>query len=232
MTSRLCAAAGLAILLGVAPAAGQVTFVPDQTPSVSVEGHGSITERPDTAVVAFGIYGLNQDLRTAKSAVDAAVARMIKLADTLGMDRKDISSTLLNVTPHYSEDTNHKFLGYEVTRSVDVTLRDLTKLDELTDGAVQAGANRDFNISLKLSNAAALRERAVALAVEDAKAQGLRMASAFGMRLGPVRSISPGSRGVSSATGSIYSRGLGEGTFLPSGITITADVSVRFVLVP
>jgi uncharacterized protein YggE len=225
-------AAAIAILMGSAAVSAQVTFVPDQTPRITVDGRGSLTERPDMAGVSFGVYGLNQDLHTAKSGVDAAIGRLLKVADALGVDKKDVTASSLYVGPHYTDDTSHTFLGYEVIRAVDITLRDLARLEELIDSAIRAGANRDFIISLKASGEGALRERATMLAVEDAKAQAARIAGAFGMKLGAVRTISPGSRSVSSFAATSVSRGVGTGTFLPSSITVAAEVSVTFMLVP
>ena len=211
----------LLTLSGAAALHAQVTFVPDQTPRITVDGHAAITERPDVAVVSFGVYALNQDLRTAKASVDAAIGRLIKLAETLHIDTKDVSASSLNVASHYSEEKMPKFVGYEVTRIAEITLRDLARLDELIDGAIQAGANRDFNISLKVSTEAALRERAVMLALEDAKTRAARMAGAVGLKLGAVRSISPGSRSTSAFSVGSLARGIGAGTYLPSSITIT-----------
>jgi uncharacterized protein len=232
MVRKQAVSATLAILLGSATLTAQVTFVPDQTPRVSVDGQASITARPDLAFVSFGVYGLNEDLQTARAGADAAVGRLLKVAEDLKIERDDIAASSLNVEPNYSDDRPHKFLGYGVTRSVNITPRDLARLEDLIDGAVKAGANQDFNIALEVADAAALRERATMLALEDAKKQAARIAAVFGMKLGPVRSISPGSRGVSNASGRTFYAGIPHGTFLPSSVTISADESVTFVLLP
>ena len=76
-----------------------------------------------------------------------------------------------------------------MTRSVTVVLKQLESLDLLLDGAVQAGANRDFDIELTSSRADELKPEATAQALADARAQANAAAEQLGVKVVSVRSI-------------------------------------------
>jgi uncharacterized protein YggE len=211
-------------------AQAQFIFAPDTTRRVSVTGTGSVEVQPDIGSVSLGVLISDADLGAAKRAADQAVQRLLSIAERLGIAPSDLSSTILDISPWYSESEVREFLGYEVSRGVTVTLRDLSKLDELIDSAIAAGANREFFVVLKSSRERELRSEAVELAIADAKAQAEQLAKGFGAILGPVRSIGPGDRRTSSATAAALS--YGSGSFRPGTIRIEAEVSVTYTLEP
>jgi len=222
----------ISIFVAVASSA-QITLYPDPSPKLSVTGHGEVVAAPDMAVVSLGVYVLDKDLRKGKATSDVSVKRLLQVALALGAKGDDVVSSNLSIDPSYSEGKTREFLGYEISRSVEVTLRDLGKLDELVDQAIQSGANREFSVSLKSSQEAEFQRQAVALAVEDAKAQAARLASGFGVKLGTVRSISPGGeRGTTTYSASAAAISYGRGTFAPGTIRFHADVSASFLLEP
>jgi uncharacterized protein YggE len=231
LSARSAVTATLLALIGV-PVTAQVTFVPDPTPRITVTGTGAAMAQPDMATVSLGVYVLDRDLRKGKSSSDVILKRLLQLTQTLGIAPDDVSSSVLNIGPEYSEAKPPEFLGYEVSRSVTVTLRDLSKLDQLVDQAIEAGANREFNVSLTSSREQQLRQEAMTLAIDDAKAQAARLASGFGARLGPVRLINPGSGQAVRAAASAAFITYGHGTFAPGTIQFQADVSVTFLLEP
>lgn len=101
-------------------------------------------------------------------------------------------------------------------------------LERLLDGAVGAGANRDFDVDLRSSRATQLKTEALALALANAKARADFAAAKLGLRVGAVRNVSLDRPGdvVSSAVG--YSGSAAR--FLPGQIDVTAEASVTFVL--
>jgi uncharacterized protein len=208
-----------------------VSMYPDTGPQISVNGVGSIDVQPDIATVLLGVFAVDRDLAKAKAVADASVRRLLQLTESLAIATPDVLSSSLSIEPQYSEGPKREFIGYEVSRSVTVTLRDLALLDRLVDQAIQAGANREFDVTLKSSRERDLREQALTLAIEDAKTQAARLATGFGARLGPVRTIRPGDRGGTGlAVASIVVQGVG--TFRPGTLRFEATLSVTFSLLP
>jgi uncharacterized protein YggE len=137
-----------------------------------------------------------------------------------------------SVEPRYDPEHVTRLLGFEVTRSITVTLRDLAKLDALLDGAVQAGANRNFDVSVSTSQEERLRKEALQKALDDARVQASFAAERLGVRLGVVRSINLTSGGgtINTSVASAQTFGSPSAKFLPGVIRISASVSVDFTL--
>lgn len=217
-----------ALLAASLAQAQQLVLVPDPTPKITVDGSGVIFTAPDEAAVSLGVYILEKDLQKAKIASDEAMSRLLHVASELGLNPEEVSSSALNIEPQYSNESTPQFLGYEVSRSMDVTLNDLSKLDTLVDRAIKAGANRDFSITLRSSKEKELKEQALVLAAQDARRQAERIAGALGAKVGDVKNVGSASRGTSAAMASTLS--FGRGTFQAAKIRIEASLSVSFLL--
>ncbi|HEV8580006.1 MAG TPA: SIMPL domain-containing protein [Thermoanaerobaculia bacterium] len=218
----------LAVLSSTANA--QVTIVPDTSRLLMAGGKGIVITPPDMATVSLGVYVLDPDLRKAKSESDTVVKHLLQVMTDLGLPADDVSSSAISIEPQYTDEKQPVFRGYEVSRTIEVILRDLAKLDTLIDNSIQAGANREFAVTLQSSREKELREKALSMAIEDAKSQATRLASGFGVKLGPVRSIRPGSDYSGSRLAASTTISYGHGTFAPGTIRFEAEVSVTFLL--
>jgi len=138
--------------------------------------------------------------------------------------------TAVNIEPRYEDDRSGRLRGYEVTRSVTIVLSDLAKLDPFLDGAVQAGANHEFEVTLTSSRGEELRKQALMLALEDAKTQAQFAAGQLGARIGPVRSIDLNSERAGVLASARIAPGSPAARFLPGTIRITSQVLVVFSL--
>src|SRR5262249_23745275 len=126
----------------------QQLFKPDNARSISVTGHGSVTAVPDMATADVGVSVVDSDARKAKASVDAGVTRILSLARAQGVAETDLKTAAVNIWPRFDDNNRTHPREYEVSQSVTVVIRDLSKMDAFLDGAVQAGANRDFNVTL------------------------------------------------------------------------------------
>ncbi|HVR06701.1 MAG TPA: SIMPL domain-containing protein [Thermoanaerobaculia bacterium] len=228
---RKLALHSLTLLALPGAANAQLVIVPDTSRVVTAGGKATVVTSPDMATVSLGVYVLDRNLRSAKGASDKSVKGLLQMVADLGIAPEDISSAAVNIEPKYTEDKQPVFQGFEVSRTIEVTLRDLAKLDMLIDQSIQAGANRNFAVTLQSSHEKELREKALAMAIEDARSEAARLAAGFGVTLGPVRSIRPSldsSRTMASGATISY----GQGTFMPGTIRVEAEVSVTFLLDP
>lgn len=227
----LCAVAAtlmLSVVSSTSPADAQIAFIPDTSQRISVDGLGEASGQPDIATVSLGVYALEKDLEQAKDQVDGVMARLLDLAADLGVETADLKTSAVSVYPEYTQEDVPTFRGYEVTRSLTVELRDLTKLDELFDGAVKAGANRDFGVVIDSSQREELAREATRRAIQAAKRQAAEAAKQLGVTLAGVRSVTVNPPSVSTYSAASY--GPGEGFFLPGEVTVAEKVSVVFLL--
>ncbi len=74
-------------------------------------------------------------------------------------------------------------------RTVEVTLRQLDKLNGLLDGALKAGLNEIRSVSLGVAQPDAYKDKARKAAIDDAVHQAQELAAGFHSKLGPVYSV-------------------------------------------
>jgi uncharacterized protein YggE len=207
----------------------QVTIVPDTSRTIHVTGRSTVSASPDTATVELGVFADDASPKKAKAVVDQVIGRILVAARDLGVPETVVRTAAVNVEPRYADEQQTKMLGYEATRTITVVLRDITKLEALLDGAVAAGANRNFDVQLTSSKQEQLRQEALEVAVDAAKAQAQAIVQRLGARLGPVRSINL----EKAPTNVLYSAArvaANSARFLPGDIKVDAEVSLTFML--
>ena len=80
-------------------------------------------------------------------------------------------------------------LVYRVSNMLQVTLRDLGKVGEVLNKAVQAGANQAWGVSFEIEDEKPLAQQARGEAVANARKQASELAQLAGVRLGHIVSI-------------------------------------------
>jgi hypothetical protein len=189
MTRTVLAAAAAAIGLLAAPALAQVT--PPAT--VSATGEATVSVPPDLAQVDGGV---SSDARTAREAFDANNAAMGKVLLTLksaGIDEKDIQTSRLSLQPQSAPGRSGGppvIAGYRASNRVTIRVRDVTKVANVIDTLVGAGANDVGGINFIVSNASKLLDEAREQAIADARRKAEIYAKAAGVTLGTPVSIS------------------------------------------
>lgn len=175
---------------GALPLALQAAELP-AGPHVITSGTASVDATPDIATLVIEVSASAKDAAEAKTQVDGRVARYFDFLQKNGIEKKDISAANLSTQPEYDYlKTGESVLkGYRAIRQVQVTLRQLDKLNELLDGALKSGLNEIRSIELGVANPDAYREQARQKAIENATQQAASLAKGFKATLGPIYSI-------------------------------------------
>ena len=166
---------------------------------ISVSGTGRALAEPDTALLSMGVSVLADSAREAR---DRAAGHMNALLDSVkgnGIDDKDIHTTQFALNPEYSYPSNGTpvLRGYRLTNSVSVTVRDLDRVPEVIDEAVEAVGDpiQISGVTFTIEDPEALLAGARAKAMADAKAKAQQLAELGGVTLGRPIAINEGSTG-------------------------------------
>lgn len=160
-------------------------------PHVYVEGSAELEVEPDMMVFTLSIQTVDLDLAKAKADVDARSRLLIDTLKKFGVKADDIATTALNIRPEYDYRDNQRVLtGNNVSRQVDINLRDLKKYPALMKALVDAKVSETINTQLTLSDKKAVEEKVQTAAMEDARARASRLAKSQGQTLGVPWSIS------------------------------------------
>ena len=171
------------------------TMAPAAQPPVralNVSGMGQVTTKPDVAYINIGVHTEKPTASEATTQNNADAAAVIKAIKAAGIADEDIKTTNFNI---YQQTTNDPTTGvktssfYAVDNTVLVTVRDLTKLGNVLDASVKAGANTVNSIQFDLFDKTKALSEARAKAVKAARAEADELASAAGVTLGNIQSI-------------------------------------------
>lgn len=187
----------IAMLLAVClfPAAASAQEAP-KPGIVAVTGEGMASIVPDMAVVTLTV--LRQD-KTANAALDAnstAMTDVLAAMQTEGIENRDLQTSNFSINPQVvyprqedNKPTEPQIVGYQVSNTLTVRVRDLSKLGVILDKAVDLGVNQGGQI--RFTNAdpsdaiAEARKGAVADAINKAKT----LAEAASVELGRITEI-------------------------------------------
>jgi len=165
----------------------------DQPPSfISVTGEARISVPPDLAQIDAGVTSEAKTAREASDANNAAMGKVLQALKGAGIDEKDYQTSRLSLQPQYSSKTSSPaaITGYRASNRVTIRLRDVTKVANVIDTLVPAGANEIGGINFMVSQASKLLDDAREQAVADARRKAEIYAKAAGVTLGAPLSIS------------------------------------------
>jgi uncharacterized protein YggE len=160
--------------------------------AISVTGEASISVPPDLALVDAGVASDAKTAREASEANNNAMTKVLAALKAANVDPKDVQTSRLSLQPQYAPNRSgpSPVVGYRVSNRVTVRIRDVTKLANVIDTLVGAGANDIGNVSFEVSQASKLLDDAREKAVADARRKAEIYARAAGVTLGAPLSIS------------------------------------------
>lgn len=179
----------LAALVSLGTVSVQANELPNG-PHIVTSGTASVDAVPDVATLAIEVNVAAKDAASAKKQADDRVAQYLSFLEQNGVAKKDISSANLRTQPDYDYQNGKSILkGYRAVRTVEVTVRQLDKLNGLLDGALKAGLNEIRSVSLGVAQPEKYKDEARKAAIDDAIHQAQQLASGFKTKLGPVYSV-------------------------------------------
>ncbi len=224
-SARLCIVLGLGFA-GIALA---------DTPSgVYVTGRGEVTKEPDLARFTFEVVRQGTDATALKQDVDRVTGAVVTLAEKLGVKSDDLTAAVIQVRPEYRYLDGRSVLeGINVSRTVRVTLKDLRRYGEMTDGAIAAGVNQLQNVELDFADRTALEQQALDAAIDRAKDEAAHVAGRLGMKLGRVLEVQLQDTGGGAPIplGMAAAKVADATTFRPGSLRVERQVQVRYDLV-
>lgn len=182
---------------------------PGSFKSFSVSGEGKVVAVPDVGEFTFSV--LTQGGKDVGSLQTQNTEKMNKAIDFVkqnGVEAKDIKTQEYNISPQYQYYNcpynasvvkpcpPPEITGYTVTQSVQVKVRDFTKIGDILSGVVKNGANSVSQLSFTIDDPTSVQDTARAEAIKKAEAKAKSIADAAGFSLGQLLSIQEGTSPV------------------------------------
>jgi hypothetical protein len=207
--------------------------------SISAGADGKFEAAPDTAVIDFNISVQEENSRTAydRASQQAEQVRGILRANSIEPKTAQISSFSLQPVYDYKS-PKRKLMGYRVSASVSVKLKDFAKLPPILQALADANVSDTQSLSYVLEEMDNAKSRAVDDAYRKARQSADAVAKASGRTLGELNYASvdtfenmPVARpmGAQFKTMAMAAPAPTE-EFTPQTVTITAHVNALFNL--
>ena len=180
----------VAATLLAAPALAQ-TMPP---PAISVTGEANLSVAPDQAQIEGGVTSDAKTARDASEANNAAMGKVLLALKGAGIDEKDYQTSRLSLQPQFATpkvaERTPGIVSFRASNRVTVKIRDVTKVANVIDVLVGAGANDIGGINFTVTQASKVLDEAREKAIADARRKAEIYAKAAGVTLGEPISIS------------------------------------------
>jgi uncharacterized protein YggE len=197
--------------------------------TLSVVGTGSVTTKPDTARVSAGVTTQASNAAGAMAANADEMSKVIEALKRAGVASKDLQTEFVSVNPRY-DDNGQAIVGYSASNSVSAVVRELSKVGDVIDAAVAAGANNVSGPSLARDDQDKLYRDALEAAVVNAREKATALASAAGVSLGKIRSLNESPQSVGPVMFDALAARETATPIEPGTAEITASVRVVFAI--
>ncbi|MDQ3076640.1 MAG: SIMPL domain-containing protein [bacterium] len=221
-----------------------------ERPQITVLGTGEVTKVPDIAEFTFTVQ---EEGKTTKEAQDKATAKAnaaIAYLKESKIEDKDIKTIGYNVNPKYEYRTtaciagvpcvpgNQVLIGYEVSQSVQVKVRDTSVAGNVLSGIGNLSVSNVSGLNLTIDDKTELEREARQKAIDDAEAKARALAGDLNVRLVRITNFQETTNGIppiyygkeSVMNQTMDSRGAAApAPQLPGGEnTITSNVTITY----
>lgn len=167
--------------------------------TISVSAVGEVYARPDLALTSFSVVSEEKTAADALARNSESMNKIIEFLKTSGIEDKDLKTTTFRINPRYEwhkteippyPEGERVLVGYEVTQSLQVKIRDMLKIGALIEGATNAGATGVGSLEFTFDDEDEFKKQAREIAIDKAKIKAKELAQQLGVVLGRITNFS------------------------------------------
>lgn len=216
--------------------AGRVGVELTPRDTITITGEGKISSQPTLASVNLGLYSEGASVPTVQDQNAKKVNAIIAALKNMGISQDDMQTNGYSIQPRYDfTDGKTTIIGYSVSQSLTVKVRDLTKVGDVIAKAGELGSNQVNGVSFTIDDPSALQQQARTKAIEDARSKAEELAKTMNVSLVKIVTFSESS-GSAAPMPMYYDRtamaaaapAVTSPEIQPGELDITSNVSVTF----
>ena len=161
---------------------------------LSVSAEASAHRVPDVATLSTGVVTQAADANAAMRTNAQQMDKVMAAIRAAGIAERDIQTSGINLNPQYryAENQPPVITGYQASNTVNVKVRDLSKLGKVLDAFVEQGANQINGPSFEVDKPDEAYDEARVAAIRKAQARAQTYADALGLKVRRIISIGEG----------------------------------------
>lgn len=217
----------------------------DKLPTVKVTGTAEIQVVPDTATISFTVARKDKTVAVAKRQNDDVIARITETAKRFNIAATDVKTDYIRVRETTrrekikgsDDDYTDVHDGYQVSRSLVIKLRDISKFEAFLAALLDGGVDDVGSVAFTSSELRKYKDQARAQAVRAAREKAQAMAKELNQIVGKAVSIEETDvDGYRNPAANLSQNSLsidGDAdteTVSVGAISVKAQVAVRFLL--
>ena len=171
-----------------APSSPRNTNSSQQT-GIWVSGEGKVTVTPDLAILSLGVEAQADTVSQAQKQAATGMSAIMDTLITRGIESGDIQTQYYSIYPSRRwkpETEEDEIVGYRVTNTVTVKIRDIEETGAIIDDVAAAGGDliRINSISFTIDDPVPYQKEAREKALADAKEKAQQIADSAELELG------------------------------------------------
>ena len=161
---------------------------------LSVSAEASAYRVPDVATLSTGVVTQAADANAAMRTNAQQMDKVMAAIRAAGIAERDVQTSGINLNPQYKyvENAPPSIVGYQASNTVNVKVRDLSKLGKVLDAFVEQGANQINGPSFEVDKPDEAYDEARVAAIRKAQARAQTYADALGLKVRRIISIGEG----------------------------------------
>jgi uncharacterized protein len=200
--TRMVVVALLMVLLAVPIAVQAHDETKPGQPTLTVTGTGQLTIAPDTAFVTFGMGTAGKSLAETQRQNNQVMSNVMERLRGLQIEKERIQTSSFTVSPQYKPQPKRptdapasppEIIGYQVSNTITVEVRDLEKVAMVIEESLAAGANHFQGLHWALRDEQPAKLNALKQAATRAREKAAALSEALNVKL--VRLVSANEEG-------------------------------------
>jgi uncharacterized protein YggE len=165
-------------------------------PYLYVEGKAEIEKPADMVTLRFDLVARNADQTKTNQEVQAKAVKILASLDQKKIPQTDVVTSDLKSEPQYENEEESsrkrgKIIGYSVTRSFSVRVRDISAFSKLVDELIAFGGVEFSGIDTGLSDEKAMQDEIWKKALTNARERAEKTLKEIGMKIDSIFAVSP-----------------------------------------
>lgn len=155
------------------------------TNTITISGQGKVYAKPDIGIVNLSVVTEGSQIKAVQKENAAKMNKIIEFLKGFGIEEKDIKTTNYNLYPRYNYEGRKipQIIGYEITQTLEVKVRNLETVGDILERSVENGINQVNSLRFWVDDDKALKDEARILAINDAKEKARKLSEQLGIRL-------------------------------------------------
>lgn len=168
------------------------SVVTTKTDLFTVSGEGKVVATPTIAKINLGISTNSATVKEAQNQANQIINKIIEDLEKMGIEKKDIKTTSYNINPNYDFSSGkQRITGFQANINLEVTARDLDKVNQVIDTATADGANLVGGLQFTIADEKLkeLQKQARDEAIKKAKEKAQSLSQSAGINLGKIVNV-------------------------------------------